>query len=130
MLSWVGRVVLAIVTFQACAKEEARPAVPVEPPRSRAVARVEEAASGMVVYKDPATGQLGPRPAGVPQLAPDPKTTAALDDSATGLTEERSPGGGTMVDLRGRFQNMATVRIGADGRVVDGDCTTAKPEAR
>lgn len=41
----------------------------------------------------------------------------ALRTDSEGLVEEPSPGGGTLVDLRGRFQNVLVARVGADGLV-------------
>lgn len=68
--------------------------------------------AGMTVYQDPVTGKIGPMPPTArAQIAP------GANMSMTGLTEVRSPGGGTMVRLQGRFQNYVTVRAEGDGQV-------------
>ena len=42
----------------------------------------------------------------------------ALSRSLDGLLQVRHPDGSVSVDLRGRFQEFAVVRIGADGKPV------------
>jgi len=67
---------------------------------------------GMKAYVDPRTGELVPeRPVGLP---PEP-TSPALDRSTVGLVEIPAPGGGTMIDLQGRFQSPLVATLGPDG---------------
>jgi hypothetical protein len=82
-------------------------------------ARAEEApsgrapAAGMRAYADPRTGALVPAPP--PGHTPQP--SPAFSRSSAGLVETRSPNGGVMVDLRGRFQSPLVATVGPDGRV-------------
>lgn len=69
-------------------------------------------APGLKAYVDPLTGELLPeRPADLP---PEP-ASAALDQSSAGLVESPAPGGGTMIDLQGRFQSPLVATLGPDG---------------
>lgn len=69
-------------------------------------------APGIKAYVDPLTGELLPgRPANLP---PEP-ASPALDKSAADLVEVPTRGGGTMIDLQGRFQSPLVVTIGPDG---------------
>jgi hypothetical protein len=43
--------------------------------------------------------------------------SAAFSRSSAGLVETRSPGGGVMVDLQGRFQSPLIATVGTDGQV-------------
>ena len=72
------------------------------------------AAAGYWVYVDPQTGE---RSASAPAdaaaaMAADP----AFSTSAQGLVERPAPGGGTVVDLQGRFKNATVFTIGPDGK--------------
>jgi hypothetical protein len=71
-------------------------------------------APAMRVYVDPATGAVVPesRVAPAPLLL-DPATSK----SAVGLVEEPAPGGGVLVDLKGRFQTPLVAEMGSDGTV-------------
>jgi len=53
----------------------------------------------------------------------------ALSTSSVGLVEEKSPvpGGGTMVNLQGRFQNAMTIESDADGNVISAPCISGTP---
>lgn len=74
------------------------------------------AAAGQKAYIDPATGRILPRPpAGAPSSAaqqPD------LNNSSEGLVEQASPkpGGGYMLDLKGRFRSTVYATKGPDGK--------------
>jgi hypothetical protein len=69
-------------------------------------------APGMKAYVDPATGELLPgRPANLPPEPP----SAALGASTAGLVEVPTAGGGTMIDLQGRFQSPLVATIAPDG---------------
>ena len=69
-------------------------------------------APGFKAYVDPPTGELLPeRPANLP---PEP-ASPALDLWGAGLVEVPAPGGGSMIDLQGRFQSPLVATIGPDG---------------
>ncbi len=67
---------------------------------------------------DPETGKIGPptaeQRAELDQIAA--SQNALLSRSAVGLTEEHRADGTVHVNLQGRFQEYATVRIGPDGK--------------
>lgn len=73
--------------------------------------------AGMTIYKDPATGRLMPLPADQLEqlLAASPRSVSA--DSDEGLVETPTPGGGTMVNLRGRFRGYVLATASSDGTV-------------
>src|SRR6266850_3951398 len=108
--------------------DEAAPAVlraAAGPRRSGQVpAPQRPALAGMVVGIDPETGEMGmPTPEQLRALSGSPQYQ--VDHSAAGLVEVHHPDGSVSIDLQGRFQEYATVRIGPDGklifRCVDGD---------
>ena len=74
--------------------------------------------AGMVVGIDPETGKIGPptaeQRAELDQIAA--SQNALLSRSAVGLTEEHRADGTVHVNLQGRFQEYATVRVGPDGK--------------
>jgi len=86
------------------------------------------AAAGYVVHVDPATGRLAPSPRGSAPAMFDEEMRNRLSTSSEGLVEKPSPiaGGGTMVDLQGRFQNAFVATVDDSGRV-DATCVS-KPE--
>ena len=75
------------------------------------------ARGGMVIAYDPETGRLG-RPTVEQLLELNMQERNALSRSLDGLLQVRHPDGSVSVDLRGRFQEFAVVRIGADGKPV------------
>ena len=75
--------------------------------------RAAAPAAGMRAYADPRTGALLPGPPPGRTVQP----SAAFSRSSAGLVETRSPGGGVMVDLQGRFQSPLVATVGADGQV-------------
>jgi hypothetical protein len=79
--------------------------------------------NGMVIAIDPETGELtAPTPeqmAGLQQVLPGDD----LNNSDVGLTPVRHADGSVSVDLQGRFQEFATIRITPTGQKVFG-CTT------
>ena len=82
-------------------------------------AEVSAVSPGYRVAIDPSTGQFV-EPTNIPT---DPAAKTQLDplsQSAKGLVEQPSPvaGGGTMVNLQGRFQNTYTATTNADGETV------------
>ena len=74
------------------------------------------ASSAQKAYVDPESGQLGPRPAS--QADPELKIMrqAAPETPAEELKEQPSPvpGGGMMIDLKGKFRNPASVAVDDD----------------
>ena len=81
-----------------------------EPPGGMPVA-----AQGMRVYRDPATGQLGPPPPGVQLPGLSATELRMLNRSDQGLKPRSLPGGGVAIDLQGRYQNMSMATLGEDG---------------
>jgi hypothetical protein len=74
---------------------------------------------GMKVYRDPVTGKFLVPPPEKLLPAETPKAEEATSSSSEGL-EERTvdkPGGGVMIDLKGRFQQRQTATKGPDGTI-------------
>jgi hypothetical protein len=90
---------------------------------------------GMTIYKDPATGRLLPLPADKLKelLGNDARS---LSNSQEGLVETPGPAGGFMINLQGRFNNVMTATITADGKLVtecnqhDVTTSTDPPQSR
>jgi len=75
------------------------------------------ATAGMVVGIDPETGELGmPTPEQLKALSDSPQYE--VDHSTAGLLEVHHADGSVSVDLQGRFQEYATVRVGPDGKLI------------
>jgi hypothetical protein len=72
---------------------------------------VPDARAGQWIHVDPQTGQRIARPPAAAAIAANP----AFSTSHRGLAEQPAPGGGTMIDLQGRFRSAATATTGADG---------------
>jgi hypothetical protein len=72
----------------------------------------------MRVYVDPETGEFTVPPKEA-RAAEAPAPEAAFSTSHEGLVVIPSPvpGGGVMVDLKGRFRSPLTATLGADGKV-------------
>jgi hypothetical protein len=83
------------------------------PPESSAQATTTPRAAGMKVFVDPRTGVVVPPPTAeaAEALVPDTNT------SSVGLEEKSIVGGGSKVDLQGRFQKPLVATMGADGKV-------------
>jgi hypothetical protein len=105
---------------------------PVAPPESAtfvadATGTHPYASAGMILSIDPATGKFRTAPA---QATADLQAILgdAISTSSEGLVEEKSrvQGGGTMVNLQGRFQNAMTMAIDANGNV-SAPCITGTP---
>ncbi|HET6349857.1 MAG TPA: hypothetical protein VFH88_12305 [Candidatus Krumholzibacteria bacterium] len=81
-------------------------------------------AAGQVIVLDP-SGKISPS-----QLAENNQLILgeAASTSAEGLVEVKSPvkGGGTMVNLQGRFQNAMTMTVDANGKVVSAPCVPSE----
>ena len=71
----------------------------------------------MIVAIDPETGALGP-PSPEQARALRAAGGEALSRSTEGLIEIHRPDGAVGLDLQGRFQDYATVRIGPDGKPI------------
>lgn len=93
------------------------------------VAPAAQGSAGITVYKDPKTGRFVP----VPQEGAAELSKAlgdALSTSQEGLVEVPAPGGGFMVDLRGRFQSATMATVAADGTVTVHCGESVKKEQR
>lgn len=84
---------------------------------SRATAPQQTA--GYMIHIDPATGNVVDAAPGTAPLVLDAGLQNALSASSEGLEEVPSPvaGGGTMVDLQGRFQNTMIATVDENGEV-------------
>jgi hypothetical protein len=106
----------AAAPTQAIAK--ATPAKPATP--SATDPSLPARSAGMVVGIDPETKTLVfPSAADRAALQRQPLSSPALDRSDAGLTVIHRPDGSKMVDLQGRFQEYAVVRITPDGKKVE-----------
>ena len=77
--------------------------------------------AGMVVGRDPETGQLGmPTPEQIAELSS--KQAEDLNFSTEGLIEEHHPDGSVSIDLQGRFREFSYARTDARGKLMF-DCT-------
>ena len=75
--------------------------------------------SAQRAYLDPDTGRLlREPPPGAPVMALSPRELNMLSTSDVGLVESRLPDGGYMLDLQGRFRNMAVAKLADDGTIV------------
>ena len=75
------------------------------------------AVGGMLIGIDPETGKLG-MPTREQWNELSDLEQQRLDHSSAGLIEVHHPDGSVSVDLQGRFQEFATVRIGPDGKLI------------
>lgn len=75
------------------------------------------ASGGMVIAYDPETGRPG-LPTVEQLLALNARERNAISRSLDDLLQVRHADGSVSVDLRGRFQEFAVARIGADGKPV------------
>jgi hypothetical protein len=75
-----------------------------------------EESGALRVYIDPETGEFTTPPArGVPATRTTPPS-AAFSTSHEGLEERPAPGGGIMLDLKGRFRTPLTATIDSNGK--------------
>lgn len=95
--------------------------------RSAAIAGALMLASTLSTAQDNADGDARANQAAADVARPsnaeimaNPILRNALSRSTEGLVFQRSPGGGVVVDLQGRFQNVSVARIGADGEIRTG----------
>jgi len=106
-------------------------------PAAPATKKHAPAEAGMRAFIDPETGRIGMMPATVPD-----DESMILNDSDEGLVNETLSDGSHRINLQGRFQEYAVVRIGPNGERVF-DCvrdpklvervvpvSTPKPEER
>lgn len=75
-------------------------------------------ASGMRLYIDPKTGELLEAPPQGAEVQMSQEAMEPFSTSPVGLVQENAPGGGKMVNLRGRFQQAFTAAIDESGAVV------------
>jgi hypothetical protein len=77
---------------------------------------------------DPATGALTSQPTGAGAAPVGKDTERSLSTSSEGLREVPSPvpGGGTMVDLQGRFRNVSVATVDENGDL-EAPCVSGLP---
>jgi hypothetical protein len=87
--------------------------------------------AGYRAFIDPATGGLTAHPTSIGAVGLDKDVANALSTSSEGLREEPSPvpGGGVMVDLRGRFRNATIATIDETG-ALRVPCVSGLPQQR
>jgi len=74
---------------------------------------------GMKIYLDPVTGKPSIPPTGAAVAGTtSPAVSSSLNTSTQGLVEQPAPGGGMMLDLKGRFQSSTKATVGKDGSIV------------
>lgn len=100
---------------------DSRPLVAAPPSVDTPAPEATEAA-GFRVYLDPETGRFVPEPPAGAEVESD-VATEALSTRSVDLVEQPSPvpGGGMMLDLRGRFQNVIEMSVDASG-ALSSDC--------
>jgi len=101
-----GFVLLAIVTATSWVAST---------PRSSDRQQPAAGAAGMKVYLDPETGELQAGPAAAAQNELDVDTQNAVRRDTEGLTLVRHANGAVSMDLQGRYQSVATIRIDENG---------------
>ena len=79
---------------------------------------VTQGQQGMKIYIDPSTGKQSMPPAGSDVSGTVLPPTSNLNTSTRGLVEKPALGGGTMVDLQGRFQSSTKATVKKDGSIV------------
>lgn len=105
-----GLVVYAVAT--------AYPALADEVAQQKPQAAPAPSSQGMTIHLDPQTGKILPSPApGSATLQLSPEDQNRMSTSSDGLTERPAPGGGFIVDLKGRFQSPLMATVGPDGKV-------------
>lgn len=82
--------------------------------------------TGMVVARDPETGQLG-MPSPEQMRAINERRAEILRITPEGFTEIRRPDGAVGLELNGRLQSYSVVRVGADGRARF-ECVSARSD--
>ena len=103
-----GFVLLATVTATALVASTPRPSDTHQPGDPAG-------AAGMKVYLDPETGELQAGPAAAAQNELDVDTQDAVRRDSEGLKLVRHANGAISMDLQGRYQSVATIRIDENG---------------
>jgi hypothetical protein len=82
-------------------------------------ANKETKGAAIRVYTDPETGKITKPPADAPPAELSPKLKEAFSTSSKGLVETQSPtpGGGVMIDLKGRFRSPLTATRDSEGKL-------------
>jgi hypothetical protein len=86
--------------------------------------------SGYMIHIDPVTGRLAEPAPGTTPIVFDAQLQNALSTSPEGLVEVNSPveGGGTMIDLQGRFQSTMVSTVDKNG-VLQAPCFSGLPDS-
>lgn len=111
----IGTAVAALAAWVALGVVQDDAARTVSPAEHTPAAR----AAGYVVHIDPATGRVAEPSLSTVPITIDEEWSNRLSTSSQGLVETPSPvpGGGTMVDLQGRFQNAFVAAVDDTGLV-------------
>jgi len=117
----ITRISIAVLLTVSCGAPVAPAAVRAHGKRTphlrRHVAAPRPAQAGLIVAWNPETHTYGmPDAAQLSTLSAAEKN--ALSRSFEGLVQVRHPDGSVSVDLQGRFQEFAVVRVGPDGKPV------------
>jgi hypothetical protein len=105
--------VLACEMKKSSLKEQQAAVSESTPPENGAPATTRPQAAGMKVFVDPQTGAVVPPPTAEAAEALVPETNT----SSVGLEEKPLVGGGSKIDLQGRFRKPLVATTGADGKV-------------
>jgi hypothetical protein len=82
--------------------------------------------AGQRIYIDPATGKFTERPVDA-RAAQEDAQDNALSTSHEGLVERPLPGGGSVIDLQGRFQSPLIATLDANGKLTIDHPKAAQP---
>ncbi len=93
-----------------------------------AVEQVGVGRAGLLIGRDPRTGQLRAPTVEEAQTMTTLEPGLELNRSTAGLRQVVKPDGSVEMDLQGRFQSFALANIAQDGAVVTG-CVTTEEEA-
>jgi len=92
----------------------------VKTPKAKPAVQAPAFQSGIVVAKDPETGELGmPTPEQMHELQGS-VMPSDLNNSDVGLVDVQGPKGAVIRDLQGRFQETSTVTIAPNGKLIFG----------
>jgi len=129
---WSTLLALAAVSLALPALAGDDPAAAAPPEQAVAQAPAEAApavgVAGMVAFIDPETGRLSSTPTEAQRAELRAMLADRMNDSYEGLVEVAMPDGSYMIDLQGRFQDLAVVLVAPDG-TRHFECVNSVPQA-